>query len=70
MGIYAAGTGFTLTVTGVTMAINYNSGTFSFTFDSDNNPTSVLASGTFADTISSTVLTIQNFPPINILAYT
>jgi hypothetical protein len=69
MGIYTAGTGFTLTVTGVTMSINYNSGTFSFTFDSDNNPTSVLASGTFADSISSTVLTIQNFPTINILAY-
>ncbi len=70
MGIYSAGTGFTLTVTGVTMSINYNSGTFAFTFDSDNNPSSVLAAGTFADTISSTVLTIQNFPTINILAYT
>lgn len=70
MGIYALGTGFTLTITGVTMAINYNSGTFSFIFDNDNNPTSVLAAGTFVDAISSTVLTIQNFPTINILAFT
>jgi len=69
MGVYPAGSSFTLTVTGVTMAINYNSGTFSFIFDSDNNPTSLLASGTFADSISSSVLSIQNFPTINILAF-
>lgn len=69
MGTYAAGTSFTITVTGVTMPINYNSGTFSFIFDSDNNPTSVLAAGTFVDTISSSVLSIQNFPTINIFAF-
>jgi len=51
------------------MAINYNSGTFSFIFDSDNNPTGVQAAGTFADSISSTVLTIQNFPTINIFSF-
>lgn len=70
MGVYTAGTGFTIAVTGVTMSINYNSGYFSFIFDSDNNPISVLAAGTFADTISSTVLSIQNFPTINVLAFT
>lgn len=51
------------------MAINYNSGTFSFIFDNDNNPTTILASGTFTDSISSSVLSIQNFPTINILAF-
>ena len=69
MGTYAVGTSFTITVTGVTMPINYNSGTFSFIFDADNNPTNVLASGTFVDTISSSVLSIQNFPSINIFAF-
>lgn len=69
MGVYAAGAGFTLTITGVTMDINYNSGTFSFIFDNDNNPTGLLAVGTFTDSISSSVLSIQNFPTINILAY-
>lgn len=52
------------------MAINYNSGSFSFIVDNDDNPTTVLASGTFVDTISSSVLTIQNFPTINIFAFT
>ena len=70
IGVYAVGTSFTLTITGVTMAINYNSGTFSFIFDDDNNPTSVQATGTFTDTISSTVLSIQNFPTLNIFAFT
>jgi len=70
IGTYAVGTSFTITVTGVTMPINYNSGTFSFVFDDDNNPLSVQAAGTFTDTISSTVLSIQNFPTINIFAYT
>lgn len=69
MGVYASGSSFTITVTGVTMDINYNSGTFSFIFDNDNNPTSLLAVGTFTDSISSSVLSIQNFPTINILAY-
>jgi hypothetical protein len=69
MGTYTPGTSFTITVTGVTMPINYNSGTFSFTFDADNNPTSVLAAGTFVDTISSSVLSIQNFPTINVFAF-
>jgi hypothetical protein len=70
IGTYAVGTSFTLTITGVVMAINYNSGTFSFIFDDDNNPIAVQAAGTFTDTISSTVLSIQNFPTINIFAFT
>ena len=69
MGVYGVGSSFTMTVTGVTMDINYNSGTFSFIFDNDNNPTGLLAVGTFTDSISSSVLTIQNFPTINILAF-
>jgi len=69
MGVYAAGTNFILTITGVTMAINYNSGMFSFIFDDDDDPASVLAAGTFADTISSTVLSIQNFPTINVFSF-
>ena len=69
LGIYAAGTSFTLTITGVVMAINYNSGTFSYIFDSDNDLTSILTAGTFTDSISSTVLSIQNFPTINIFAF-
>ena len=69
MGTYSAGTSFTITVTGVTMPINYNSGTFSFIFDADNNPINVLAAGTFVDTVSSSVLSIQNFPTINIFAF-
>jgi hypothetical protein len=69
MGVYATGASFTITVTGVTMSINYNSGSFSFIFDSDNNPTTVLAAGSFVDLISSTVLSIQNFPTINIMAF-
>ncbi len=48
--IYSAGTSFTLTITGVVMEINYNSGTFSIT------------AGTFTDFFSSTILSIQNFP--------
>lgn len=51
------------------MAINYNSGTFSFIVDNDNNPSSILAAGTFVDSISSSVLTIQNFPTINIFSF-
>ena len=51
------------------MAINYNSGTFSFVVDDDNNPDAILAAGTFADTISSSVLSIQNFPTINIFSF-
>lgn len=51
------------------MPINYNSGTFSFIFDADNNPINVLAAGTFVDTVSSSVLSIQNFPTINIFAF-
>lgn len=69
MGVYTVGTSFTITVTGVTMSINYNSGTFSYIFDSDNNPINIQAAGTFADSISSSVLSIQNFPTINIFAF-
>jgi len=70
IGTYASGVSFIIIITGVTMPINYNSGTFSFIFDDDNNPIAVQAAGTFTDTISSTVLSIQNFPTINIFAYT
>ena len=70
MGTYTSGTSFVITITGVEMAINYNSGSFSFIVDSDNNPSSILAAGTFVDTISSSVLTIQNFPTINIFSFT
>lgn len=69
LGTYAIGTSFAITVTGVTMAINYNSGYFSFILDADNDPQTVLAAGTFTDTISSSVLSIQNFPTINIFAF-
>jgi hypothetical protein len=69
MGTYSTGTSFAITVTGVEMAINYNSGSFSFIVDSDNNPSAVLAAGTFVDTISSSVLSIQNFPTINIFSF-
>ena len=69
LGTYASGTSFVLTVTGVTMAINYNSGSFSFILDNDNDPTSVIAAGTFVDSISSSVLSIQNFPTINIFSF-
>jgi hypothetical protein len=69
LGTYATGTSFAITVTGVTMAINYNSGYFSFILDADNDPQTVLAAGTFTDTISSSVLSIQNFPTINIFAF-
>ena len=69
MGTYTTGVSFAITITGVEMAINYNSGTFSFVVDDDNNPSGVLAAGTFIDTISSSVLTIQNFPTINIFAF-
>jgi len=69
LGTYTTGTSFTITVVGVIMAINYNSGTFSFVFDTDNDPTLIQAAGTFADSISSTVLTIQNFPTIDIFAF-
>lgn len=70
IGTYSSGTAFTITITGVTMAINYNSGTFSYILDNDNNPNSVVAAGTFVDSISSSVLSIQNFPTINIFSFT
>lgn len=70
IGTYTSGTSFTITITGVTMAINYNSGTFSYILDNDNNPNSVVAAGTFVDSISSSVLSIQNFPTINIFSFT
>lgn len=68
IGEYAVGTVFTLTVVGVSKSINYNAGTFSYIFDSDNNPTSILTSGTFIDSASSTPNSVQNFPTFPILA--
>lgn len=70
MGTFATGTTYSITVVGVIMSINYNSGTFSYTFDTDNNPSSIQATGTFTDSISANVLTIQNFPTIPIFQLT
>lgn len=67
LGDYAAGTTFTLTVTGVSKSINYNSGTFSYIIDTDDDPTTILTSGTFIDAASSNAASVQNFPVIPIL---
>jgi hypothetical protein len=64
IGTYAAGVSFTVIVVGVSQPINYNSGTFYYSIDLNNNLTYINAAGTFSDTVSSTVLQIQNFPII------
>lgn len=38
--------------------------------DSDDNPNTVLSSGTFVDTVSASVLDTQNFPAFQILSMT
>ena len=60
IGTYASGTTFVITVAGVKQPINYNSGTFYFTIDNDDNPTTVISSGTFVDSVSASVLDTQN----------
>ena len=69
MGTYAEGTSFVITVTGVSQPVNYNSGTFYFVIDDDDNPTTVLSSGTFVDSVSASVLDTQNFPAFQILSF-
>lgn len=70
MGTYAQGTSFAITVTGISQPVNYNSGTFYFVIDNDNNPATVLSSGTFIDSVSASVLDTQNFPAFQILSFT
>ncbi len=67
LGEYSVGTTFILTVTGVSKSINYNSGTFSYIIDNDDDPTLILTSGTFVDAASSNAGTVQNFPTFPIL---
>ncbi len=67
LGDYSAGTIFTLTVTGVSRSINYNSGTFSYIVDNDDDPTTILTSGTFIDAAVSNAGSVQNFPTFHIL---
>lgn len=70
LGNYAVGTTFVLTITGVARNINYNSGTFSFIFDNDNVPTTILSSGTFIDSVVSNAATVNNFPTFPVLSLT
>lgn len=70
IGTYAAGMSFTVIVVGVSQPINYNSGTFYYKMDLNNNMTYVNVAGTFSDTVSSTVLQIQNFPTIRVVQFT
>jgi hypothetical protein len=67
LGEYSAGTTFTLTVTGVSRSINYNSGTFSYIVDNDDDPTTILTSGTFIDAAVSNAGAVQNFPTFQVL---
>ena len=67
LGNYASGTTFTLTVTGVSRSINYNSGTFSYIIDNDDDPTTILTSGTFIDAAVSNAGVVQNFPTFPVL---
>ena len=60
---------FTITVTGVSKPINYNSGTFYYIIDSDDDPNTVDCSGTFTDSVTSSVLDTQNFPAFQILSF-
>lgn len=70
IGTFAEGTTFTIVVTGIEQPVNYNSGTFYFVIDNDDNPTVVLSSGTFVDSVSASVLDTQNFPAFQILSMT
>ena len=55
---------------GVAQPVNYNSGTFYFVIDDDDNRNTVLSSGTFIDSVSTSVLDTQNFPAFQILSFT
>jgi hypothetical protein len=68
MGTFAEGTNFVIKVVGIKQPVNYNSGTFYFVIDDDDNPTTVLSSGTFIDSVSASVLDTQNFPAFQILS--
>lgn len=68
MGTFAEGTSFVITVVGIEQPVNYNSGTFYFVIDEDDNPMTVLSSGTFVDSVSASVLDTQNFPAFQILS--
>lgn len=70
MGTFAEGTTFSITVVGIEQPVNYNSGTFYFVIDNDDNPNTVLSSGTFVDSVSASVLDTQNFPAFQILSMT
>lgn len=70
LGEYSVGTTFILTVSGVSKSINYNSGTFSYIVDNDDDPTTILTSGTFVDAASSNAGSVQNFPTFPILTLT
>jgi hypothetical protein len=67
MGDYSSGTSFTLKVTGVSKSINYNSGTFSYIIDRDDDPTTIFTSGTFIDATASNAGSVQNFPTFPVL---
>ena len=56
IGTFTEGTQFTVDVVGVSQPVNYNSGTFYFVIDSDDNKNTVLSSGTFIDSVSTSVL--------------
>lgn len=68
LGDFPVGTTLTLKVAGVTKSINYNSGTFSYIVDNDEDPTTVVASGTFLDPGASNAVSVQNFPTFSVLA--
>jgi hypothetical protein len=70
LGTFGMGVQFTITVTGVSKPINYNSGTFYFLIDNDDDPTNVISSSTFTDSVTSSVLDTQNFPAFQILSFT
>jgi hypothetical protein len=70
MGTFTQGTTFVITVAGVEQPVNYNSGTFYFVIDNDDNPIVVLSSSTFVDSVSTSVLDTQNFPAFQILSMT
>jgi hypothetical protein len=70
IGTYASGVSFVVVVAGVSQPINYNSGTFYYKIDLNNNQTYINVAGTFSDTVSSTVLQIQNFPTIRVTQFT
>lgn len=69
MGTYTSGQQFVINVAGVSKPVNYNSGTFYFVIDNDDDSTTVLSSATFTDSVTSSVLDTQNFPVFQILSF-